>query len=105
MLLRPVPFLNHMRRYAHAPRMRLVAVSVRLVLGIVLILAAGQSKYPLLLEILGWLSLAGALVLAALPWNSFIRLINWILDRFDRFAWLGGLASIGFGLFLVHAIL
>ena len=105
MLVRPSPFIDYLRRYSLTTSMQVLAVAVRIVLGLALILYADQSKFPLVLEIIGWLSLAAAVTIAVIPHAQFERLISWVLDRFASYVWIGALAALGFGLFLVYAAL
>ena len=85
--------------------MQVFAVAVRIILGLALILYADQSKFPVILEVIGWLSLAAAVTIAVIPHAQFHRLISWVLDRFQGYVWIGALAAIGFGVFLVYAVL
>ena len=78
------------------------AIGVRLVLGLLLIQQAANSRFPLVMEILGWILLAAALLLAVMGRQRFERLMRWILGIVKPFAWAGGLFAIVFGLFLVY---
>ena len=104
-LVRPSPFVDYLRRYSMTTSMQVLAVAVRIVLGLALILHADQSKFPLVLEIIGWLSLAAAVTVAVIPHAQFKRLVFWVLDRFADYVWIGAIAATGFGLFLVYAVL
>ncbi len=104
MLVRPGPFIDYLRRYSVTTSMQVLAVVVRIVLGLALILYANQSKFPLILEIIGWLSLAAAATIAVIPHAQFERLISWVLDRFQGYVWIGALAATGFGVFLIYAV-
>ena len=104
MLVRPSPFVDYLRQYSVTISMQVLAVAVRIILGLALILYADRSKFPLTLEIIGWLSLAAAVTIAVLPHTRFKRLISWVLDRFQGYVWVGALAAMGFGIFLVYAV-
>ena len=105
MLFRPARFLDHMQRYSHTASMHAMAVAVRVVLGIALIFYAEQSKFPLVLQILGWLSVIAAAILAVIPHKRFTKLINWIVERFAGYARAGASAAVIFGAFLIYAVL
>ena len=104
MLIRPIPFTNYLRHYSTTISMQVLAVVVRIILGLALILYADQSKFPIILEIIGWLSVAAAITVAVIPHVQFERLISWVLDRSEHYVWVGALAALGFGVFLVYAV-
>ena len=79
------------------------AIGVRAVLGLVLIQQAMNSKFPLVIEILGWISLAAAVILAVLGRRRFTRLMLWIIGKARPFAPVGGAFAVLFGAFLVYA--
>ena len=81
------------------------AVLLRLVLGLALILAAPDSRFPLVFQALGWLAIAAAVALAVMGQQGIRRLVAW----FARFSaaiirvWL--LVGMAFGGFLVFGVL
>lgn len=102
-LVRPVPFLALMKRYAHSLSLHWLAVVVRLILGAALLGYADQSGFPLTLKVLGWLSIAAAVILAIIPHRRFGDFVTWMLGRFSSHLRWGGAAAILFGAFLFHA--
>ena len=104
-LFRPALIIDQIQRYSHTLSMHLLAIVVRVILGIALLQYADHSKFPLVLQIIGWLSLAAAVVLAAIPRKRIGDLINWILNRFGGHIRIGALAALLFGVFLIYAVL
>ena len=104
MLIRPALFLDHMQRYSHTASMHAMAVVVRVILGIALILYAEHSKFPLVFEIIGWLSVIAAAIFAVIPHKRFTNLINWVVKRFTPYARVGASVGILFGAFLIYAV-
>lgn len=80
-----------------------IAVIVRLVLGYLLIRQAPISRFPAVIEVLGWIFVLAALSLAVLGRVRFQRLLSWVLERFAEFGRVAGIVSILFGGFLVYA--
>ncbi len=80
------------------------AVAVRLVVGLVLVAEASQSRFPLTLEVLGWVFILAAIFLLAMRHHNFVRLIKWVLEKFDPYARIGGVIAALFGVFLLHAV-
>ncbi|MBW9269521.1 MAG: hypothetical protein K1566_07760 [Candidatus Thiodiazotropha sp. (ex. Lucinisca nassula)] len=102
-LISPEIVLGYLRDKQEKPWLHTLAVVVRLILGIVLISQAAQSKYPLIIEVLGWLSIIAAIVLTVIGSKGFQRLISWALSIANRYGRIGGLLASAFGLFLIHA--
>ena len=89
---------NHDKLVIH-----ILAVVVRLVIGTLLIGQSGLSKYPLFIEILGWISIVAALSLAAIGRQNFLKLMSWALNILKPFDRIGGIFAAAFGGFLIHA--
>ncbi|ODB93647.1 hypothetical protein A3194_02890 [Candidatus Thiodiazotropha endoloripes] len=102
-LISPEIILDYIKNNQDKPWLHILAVTVRLILGIVLISQAAQSKYPLIIEILGWLSIVAAVVLTVVGRKGFHRLMAWALSIAKSYGRVGGLIATAFGLFLIHA--
>jgi hypothetical protein len=76
---------------------------VRLVLGALLVTQADLSRFPLTIELLGWLAIVAALVLAAIGRRNFQRLLVWVLSVMAPFQRAAGVFAAGFGAFLIYA--
>ena len=84
-------------------QMQILAILVRLVLGVLLIYQSGVSKYPLVIEIIGWLSIVAAFIFTVIGRNNFKRLISWALSLEKPFCRVGGFVAVCFGTFLLYA--
>jgi len=81
------------------------AVIVRLLLGTLLIIAAPDSRFPVVFKALGWLSIIAAILIPSLGRTRLDRLINWFTalpSSLVRF-WL--LFGIEFGGFLIYCLI
>ena len=85
--------------------LHVLAVVVRLVLGALLVYLADASRFPLVIEIIGWLSLTAALFLAVIGRARFRRLMTWALSMVRPVARMGGILAAAFGAFLVYAFI
>ena len=83
--------------------LHILAVVVRLVLGALLIYQSDASKYPLVIEIIGWLSIVAAIFFAVIGRNNFSRIISWALSFVKPFGRVGGVLAVCFGAFLIYA--
>ena len=87
------------------PGLQVVAIVLRLVLGILLIEYAPVSRFPLIIEILGWLSIAAALTFMLIGRANFLRLMNWALSLLKPYGRIGGIFAAAFGGFLFYAFI
>ncbi len=81
-----------------------MAVLVRLLLGLNLLFAAAGSRYPTALLVLGALTIFAAAVLLLLGRQRVDRLIDWAGSLSSLWLRLWLLLGLGFAVFLVHAV-
>lgn len=82
----------------------LAAVGVRLLLGVTLVLAAPDSAFPVVFEVIGWLTIFAAVILSLLGKGLQRKLATWFsgLSRLEVRGWL--MLAIAFGLFLMVGV-
>jgi len=78
-----------------------LAVGARIVLGVVLILVAPESRFPFAFQLLGWVALIAAVVLPLVGRSRISNLLEWFECR-PR-GWIRGWLLFGlmFGGFLI----
>lgn len=81
-----------------------IAVFARLLLGVSLIFAAPDSRFPITFEILGWLTLVAALVLLFVGRDRISALIAWFERCSILFIRLWVVFGVVFGGFLIYGI-
>lgn len=83
--------------------LQILAIGIRVVLGILLIQYASLSKFPTVIEIIGWLSIAAAVTFSLIGRRRFLSLMTWALSLLKPYARVGGLIAMAFGGFLIYA--
>ena len=81
----------------------ILAVLVRLVLGALLIYLSDASRFPLIITIIGWISIIAAIALAVIGRTNFKRLISWAMSLQKPYGRIGGIVAVCFGGFLIYA--
>ena len=81
----------------------ILAVVTRLVIGALLIYQSYISKFPFVIEVIGWLSIVAAIFLAVMGRRNFNRLMSWALSLSKPFGRVGGILAMAFGAFLIYA--
>lgn len=93
------------RKHVDTLELHILAVVVRLVLGALLIYLADASRFPLVIEIIGWISIVAALFFAVIGRARFRRIMAWALSLARPVVRVGGVFAVGFGAFLVYAFI
>jgi hypothetical protein len=83
--------------------LQVLAIAIRIIIGILLIQFASESKYPTIIEIIGWLSIAAAIIFSVIGRRRFLSLMSWAFSLLKPYGRVGGLFAMAFGGFLVHA--
>jgi len=83
--------------------LHILAVVIRLVLGALLIYQSNISKFPFVIEVIGWLSIVAAIFLAVMGRRNFNRLMSWALSLVKPIGRVGGVLAAAFGAFLIYA--
>jgi hypothetical protein len=102
-IINPEVIFGFLRNKLDKLSLHILAVVVRLVLGALLIYQSDVSKYPLTIEIIGWLSIVAAIFFAVIGRNNFKRIISWALSFAKPLGRVGGIIAAAFGSFLIYA--
>lgn len=97
-VVEPEGVVRTVRAWGPARRLR-VAIGVRLVMGVVFLLAAEACRHPTVITVFGALALLAALLLPLFGSERLDRMIDWWFDRPVGFLrlWFGvGLLFAGF---------
>jgi FtsH-binding integral membrane protein len=78
------------------------AIVVRLILGVVLIIAANKSRHPLALKMLGAFIVIIAFTFLFIGQQNLQQLITTVIEVFVPYVRLMGVVSIGFGSFFLY---
>ena len=103
-VINPESVFGLMRRKLGSLGLHILAVVVRIIIGVALIMCAAESKYPTAILILGWISIVAASVLGIMGRSTFRRLMSWALSLKPSLGRIGGFIAILFGGFLIHAV-
>jgi hypothetical protein len=102
-LVNPHIIFGLFRRHIDEPWLHVTAVIVRLILGVLLIVQSDVSRFPLVIAIIGWISIVAAVFFAVIGRNNFKRFISRALSLLEPCGRAGGVLAAGFGAFLVYA--
>ena len=103
-VIKPEIIFNLIRRNFESLSVHVLAVVVRIIIGVALIMVAASSNYPTTILIIGWISIIAASILGIMGRTKFKRLMSWALSIVPSFGRIGGIIAIIFGAFLIHAV-
>lgn len=104
-VINPEVIFGYLRSNIDRLAIHILAVVVRLIVGALLISQSSLSKYPIAIEMLGWISIVAALSLAAMGRHNFHRLMSWALTTLNPYGRVGGVFAAAFGGFLIYAFI
>lgn len=102
-VINPEVVFGFLRNNLDKLELHILAIVVRLILGVLLIYQSNESKFPFVIEIIGWLSIVAAIFLAVMGRRNFTRLMSWALSLVKHFGRVGGVLAAAFGAFLIYA--
>ncbi len=103
LLIKPEILIGWIENNMETTPLYISAIVVRLVFGILFILAARESRYPGVLKFLGYLFILAAIIFIFIGQDSFIDFISSIIPNVKPYAPLSGLLAMAFGGFLIYA--
>jgi hypothetical protein len=101
--VRPTGLVRFVEKIWQSPAGFRLAVAVRLVLGVVLVVAAPDCRFPQVVRILGILSIVAGAAAAALGHERLRSFVQWWVGRPPGFVRGWSLVAAAFGCFLVYA--
>ena len=102
-IVNPELIFNVLLKNSNKLWLHVTAVIARLLLGALLIYQADASKYPHVMEVIGWIAVVAAIILILIGRERFAQLISWAATLVKSFGRVAGLLAVGFGAFLIYA--
>ncbi len=104
-IINPEVIFGFLRNNLDKLVLHILAVVIRIVLGALLIYQSNISKFPFVIEVIGWLSIVAAIFLAVMGRRNFNRLMSWALSLVKPIGRVGGVLAAAFGAFLIYAFI
>ena len=103
LLIKPEIILGWIEINMETTSLYISAIVVRLVFGILFIIAARESKYPAVIKFLGYLFIIAAIIFIFIGQERFQDFISLFFPSVKPYAPISGLLAIAFGGFLIYA--
>ncbi|MCH8982081.1 hypothetical protein IH922_08695 [candidate division KSB1 bacterium] len=104
LIIRPEFIFSILTKYGDSLSLQIFAVIVRILFGVALVIGASESKYPIVLQIFGWLLISAALVIGGIGRERFKKVVKWSVKLPTLIYRLASALSILFGCFLIYAV-
>ncbi len=104
LIIRPEFIFSILTKYGDSLSLQIFAVIVRILFGVALVIGASESKYPIVLQIFGWLLISAALVIGGIGRERFKKVVKWSVKLPTLIYRLASGLSILFGCFLIYAV-
>lgn len=103
MLINPEIIFGWLEDNMESTSLYIAAIVVRLVVGILFIIAAKESKYPGVIKFMGYLALIAAVIFIFIGQESFQDFFSALIPEIKPYASLTGLIDMAIGGFLIYA--
>jgi hypothetical protein len=103
LLINPEFFFGWIENNMENASFYIFAIGVRLVFGLMFIIAAKESKYPGVIKFFGYLAVITAVTFILIGHESFQDLFSSLIPGIKPYAPLSGLIDIAIGSFLIYA--
>jgi len=103
LLIYPGIIFAFLRSNIENSAIHVIAILVRFVIGILLIIQSSLSKFPIIIELLGFTLVVAAFLLAVIGRTRFRKLMTWVIFNLKPFDRMTGIIAIAFGGFLIYA--
>ncbi len=90
-------------KYCEGPMRFRLAVGVRLVMGVVFLIAAPACRLPVVVQVLGVIAIVAAFVLLIVGQKRLDTFITWWLSRPPAVVRVAALFALAFGALLIYA--
>ncbi|MBL4888461.1 MAG: hypothetical protein JKX97_00395 [Candidatus Lindowbacteria bacterium] len=102
--IKPGYFVGPLKSHIEEFSLYILAIGLRLLFGVVLVFAAESSKFPVILSVIGYITLLAAAILVVMGHTRFKSLMAWALDRAMKHGWASGLFTLLLGVFIIYAV-
>ena len=102
MMAKPDAWARCIVLYSRMPYMHALEILIRLGFGLLFVKYASDAKFPLTIEIMGYILLAVGIGLMLTPPSSHRRFAVWSVETFSKHFRRAGLVSFAFGVFLIY---
>ena len=101
----PAKAADFLNGFAASALAHYTEISIRLIVGIALIVASPSMVYASAFTIFGWLLVVTSLVLLLFPWRWHHRFANVVVPPLTKRVWIFGVLSLPLGSLILFAVL
>ena len=99
----PEIFYGYIEDNLETTSLYISAIVVRLVLGLLLIKCASDSRYPVAIKVIGFILVIAACIFLAIGQENFQNFVSSLLPAIRPCGRVGGVFALAFGGFLAYA--
>lgn len=104
LLVKPEMLIGWIEDNIQSTSLYVFAIAVRFVFGILFLMVAKESRYPVVFKILGYLFILAAIIFIFIGHERFIDFISSVIPFTDPYARIVSVFVIAFGGFLIYAV-
>lgn len=101
-VLNPEFIFGFLQKQLGKAELHVLNVVLRVIFGVLLISQSNISKFPIVIEGIGWFCIAIAITLTLMGRKRLNHLISWALSLIESYSRVGGVLVMTFGAFLIY---
>lgn len=102
-LFSPDILIDYLTENVHSPSLYIAAILGRILLGILLIQTARQSKYPAVMKVIGILAILAAIIFVIIGQEEFGNFMASLVPFFKPYRAIGGIVAFLVGGLFIYA--
>jgi len=103
LLVKPAIILDWIEINKNSNTLYISAILARFIFGILFIVLAKESRYPVAFKVLGYLFILAALSFVIIGKDAFQNFIASLIPHVSPYAILSGVVAMAFGVFILYA--
>jgi len=101
-VIKPEAWGQMILKFVRFPYFHPFEILIRVVFGILFVVYADQTKFPLTVEIVGFVLFGLGVGLSFITSSQHRRLGHWLVEKLSKYFRPAGLVSLTFGAFLIY---
>ena len=102
-LMNPDFICGFLQKQLGKVELHVLNVVVRIFFGIAMISQSSISRFPFIIETIGWFCIAIAAILTLMGRKNFNQVITWAISLLETYNRIAGILIMTFGAFLIYA--
>ena len=103
LIVRPQVIFGVFKKYGDSLGLHIFAVVIRVFFGIALVIGAPETRYPGVIQVLGWITIIAGLAIAVIGRKRFKKVSEWVINLPAGIYYPASVLGLLFGGFIIYS--